>query len=98
MFSKHKRIKDRKTIQAVRKKYCEACGNRTTIEPHHMYSVGSGGGDIRENLIQLCSVCHIAAHSGAIDRESLKKIVAEREGIDADKLHRINRQAMGYEV
>lgn len=33
---KHKRITSKKTIQEVRKPYCEICGQRTNIEPHHI--------------------------------------------------------------
>ena len=54
---KHKRITSKKTIQEVRKTYCEICGQRTNIEPHHINTRGSGGGDIKENLIQLCTQC-----------------------------------------
>ena len=66
MFPKHKRIKDRKTIEAVRCHTCKRCGAYTTIDPHHVFSVGVGGCDIRENLVQLCTACHIAAHDGSI--------------------------------
>ena len=51
MFPKHKRIVNRKMIQACRKNRCEYCGAATNIEPHHINTRGSGGGDIKENLI-----------------------------------------------
>ena len=60
---KHKRVKDRKMIKAMRKDYCERCGAYADIEPHHVFTVGSGGGDIAMNLVQLCTSCHIGAHS-----------------------------------
>ena len=98
MIPKHKRIKSRKTIQAVRKTYCEYCGRRATGEPHHMFTVGSGGGDVVYNLIQLCPDCHVAVHAGHIEREDLLAIVAEREGMSTDEVYRLNRRAMGWDV
>lgn len=67
-------------------------------EPHHIYTVGSGGGDIKENLIQLCADCHIAAHAGYARKDELIEIVAEREGMTSDNVIKANRKAMGYEV
>lgn len=67
-------------------------------EPHHIYTIGSGGGDIKENLIQLCADCHIAAHAGYVGKSELIEIVAEREGVTSDAIVKANRKAMGYEV
>lgn len=97
-LSKHKRIRNRKVIQEMRKQICERCGKPSYGEPHHVYTVGSGGGDIRENLIQLCADCHIAAHAGHVGKEELIDIVAEREGMTSDNVIKTNRKAMGYEV
>lgn len=93
-----KRKRDYKTIKAMRKPYCERCGRAASIEPHHVFTVGSGGKDIAENLVQLCTDCHIAAHAGGIEREELLGIIAEREGVDADEAYRRNRRAMGWNV
>ncbi len=98
MCPKHKRIKSRKTIQAVRKSYCEYCGRQATGEPHHIFTVGSGGGDVKYNLIQLCTCCHVAVHAGNIQRDDLLTIVAEREGLSVDEVYRLNRRAMGWDV
>lgn len=95
---KHKRIKDRKAIKAARKNFCERCGCYAGIEPHHIFTVGSGGGDVSYNLVQLCTCCHIGAHSGNIQRDELLAIVAEREGMSADEVYRLNRRAMGWDV
>ena len=96
---KHKRITSKKTIQDVRKPYCEICGQRTNIEPHHINTRGSGGGDIKENLIQLCTQCHINTHSGQYPtKDDCLNKVAEREGITYDEAYAINRRAMGYDV
>ncbi|MBM6823703.1 HNH endonuclease [Veillonella magna] len=67
-------------------------------EPHHIYTIGSGGGNIKENLIQLCADCHIAAHAGYVGKNELIEIVAEREGMTSDAIVKANRKAMGYEV
>ena len=63
MAIKHKRIIDKKMIKAIRTNHCEYCGRLCNIEPHHVFSRSSGGGDIRENLIQLCSQCHVNTHA-----------------------------------
>lgn len=98
MLRKHKRVVDKKAIEKVRKNYCEVCGCPAYAQPHHINTVGSGGGDIVENLIQLCADCHIGAHDGRISKKELMRIVGEREGISPTEVFRINRRAMGYEV
>lgn len=95
---KHKRVKDRKMIKAMRKNYCERCGAYADIELHHVFTVGSGGGDIAMNLVQLCTSCHIGAHDGSIKRDELLAIVARREGVAYEDAYRVNRRAMGYMV
>lgn len=85
-------------INAMRKPFCELCGMRADIEPHHIFTRGSGGQDIRENLIQLCTRCHIAVHNGAIPRDVLIRIVADREWRTPDYIYAYNRRAMGYPV
>lgn len=95
---KHKRVKDRKMIKAMRKDYCERCGAYANIEPHYVFTVGSGGGDIAMNLVQLCTSCHIGAHDGSIKRDELLAIVARREGVTYEDAYRVNCRAMGYMV
>ena len=59
----------------------------------------SGGGDIKENLIQLCTQCHINTHSGQYPtKDDCLNKVAEREGITYDEAYAINRRSMGYDV
>lgn len=98
VLAKHKRIKDKKVIAAIRTNCCEVCGAYTTIEPHHVNTVGAGGGDIKENLIQLCTEHHIAAHDGALSKSELIEIIAQREGRSINEIYVINRRAMGYDV
>ena len=95
---KHPYKRNRKAIASMRRRYCERCGRETDIEPHHIFTIGSGGQDNRENLLQLCSECHISVHMGGIAREELLKIVARREGISTDEAYRRDRRAMGWEV
>ena len=51
---------------------CRACGltkGFNSLAPHHIRSVGSGGGDDLNNLITLCGVpCHPMIHSGEIKK------------------------------
>ena len=79
MLQKRRRIKNKKTIEKARKKYCEYCGRAGRIEVHHIKTRGSGGDDVPENLISLCCECHVKAHSGQIPKEKLKYIVERRE-------------------
>lgn len=96
---KHKRISNKYILKEMRKSYCEYCGRRCNIEPHHVYSRGSGGGDIRENLIQLCSECHRSTHSGnKPSKEDCLLVIGQREGKTIDTIHKINRRAMGYKL
>lgn len=53
-----------------RDKYrCRICNNifpKNMLAPHHLKTVGSGGQDIAENLISVCSFCHYKIHTGEI--------------------------------
>lgn len=90
-LSKKQRIKDPKAIAAVRKDYCEIenCGRKATGEPHHIRPRSLGGSDIPANLIQLCFECHRLAHDGKITYHQLIRIVAKREGLEAEEVYRI---------
>lgn len=61
---------------------CELCELWRPTSPHHVFARGMGGGgrlDIRVNLIALCWLCHGAVHSGAVDRDTVLRVVAARE-------------------
>ncbi|MGB9859855.1 MAG: HNH endonuclease signature motif containing protein, partial [Moorellaceae bacterium] len=84
-----RRVENSKTIQAMTKPYCELCGQQAYGEPHHIKTRGSGGGDIPENLIQLCWEHHVAVHSSHLSREDLVAVVAAREGKTPEEICRI---------
>jgi hypothetical protein len=49
--------------------YCEICGRPLTelgakevLEIHHKIPVCEGGGDVRENVLVVCSACHRMCH------------------------------------
>ena len=90
MIPKHKRIVNKKLINEMSGGICEKCGRPAHGQPHHIITVGAGGPDIKENLIQLsCSNgCHIKAHSGEITRDELLFIVARRENITVEECER----------
>ena len=76
---KNERKKDKKLIDK-KKHDCEYCGKKNCwTNKHHIKSKGSGGNDTENNLIELCGVCHVKAHSGAISKEELLKIVKRRK-------------------
>ena len=76
---KNERKKNKKLIDD-KKHNCEYCGKKNCwTNKHHIKSKGSGGDDTEENLIELCGVYHAKAHSGAISKEELLKIVKRRK-------------------
>ena len=79
-IDKNIRIKDTKLIKAMKDVgWCEYCGKSIEqLETHHIKSKGSGGNDVRDNLIALCTTCHRTVHDGNISRDELKRIVRER--------------------
>jgi hypothetical protein len=77
-------------INAVRKSYCEYCGNPAYGWPHHIKTRGAGGKDDRKNLIQLCGECHDLAQQYKIPRLELVTIVAAREGTTVQEIYREN--------
>ena len=92
MFPKNVRVKDRSAIEAARKAYCECCWVSGAVHVHHVYSVGSGGSDIKENLISLCINCHDKAHRGLIRKEYLAEIVSLREGMEVEEIEKLSRR------
>ena len=76
---KNERKKNKKIIDE-KKHNCEYCGKKNCwTNKHHIKSKGSGGDDTEDNLIELCGVCHVKAHSGEISKEELLKIVKRRK-------------------
>lgn len=77
---KNERKKNKKIIDE-KKHNCEYCGKKNCwTNKHHIKSKGSGGDDTENNLIELCGYCHLKAHSGAISKQELLKIVKRRKG------------------
>ena len=76
---KNERKKNKKLIDD-KKHNCEYCDKKNCYtNTHHIRSKGSGGDDTEDNLIELCSNCHVKAHSGVISKEDLYKIVKRRK-------------------
>lgn len=94
MFVKSKRVKSQKTINGVRKGFCEICG-RVGNQVHHVISKGAGGPDIEENLINLCAECHIRVHDGSIGREIVWGYVAIRVRKTVEQVRAVVANAMG---
>jgi hypothetical protein len=96
-FPKTRRVKSQKTIDKTRRKSCEVCGSIKGLQVHHCFTKGSGAGDIPENLLTLCILCHAEAHSGQIAKDDLLDIISEREGKPVDEIRKLIGQAMGRE-
>ena len=76
---KNERKKDKKLINK-KKHNCEYCGKKNCYtNTHHIRSKGAGGDDTKDNLIELCSDCHVRAHSGEISKQELIKMVKRRK-------------------
>ncbi|MCB2146583.1 MAG: HNH endonuclease [Deltaproteobacteria bacterium] len=78
-YPKRKRIVDENEKQYVRDRdrTClagfflkETCSEG--VDVHHIHSRGSGGDDVRENMICLCRNHHNRAHTGQITRSQLE--------------------------
>ncbi len=63
MFPKKKRIIDEQLLRAYRGIPCVICGSRTGTVAHHKKTRGSGGDDIKENLLALCGIHHVEIHA-----------------------------------
>ena len=75
---KNKRIVNKKLLRD-KKKICEICGRCGQTEKHHIKTKGSGGDDIKENLIEVCRICHRKIHDGIISEEDILKIKNRRK-------------------
>lgn len=56
-------------VNNLDRSYCQLCGRkkdmlgtRETIVPHHLIPLEEGGKDARENLLMICSPCHMQVH------------------------------------
>jgi 5-methylcytosine-specific restriction endonuclease McrA len=43
---------------------CQECGSKEGLEVHHMKPRSQLGGDVIDNLITLCVICHGKCHGG----------------------------------
>lgn len=82
--------------------YCECCLRwcKDGTAPHHIFGRGAGGGkrfDLPMFLIRLCPLtCHPAADQKRISRETLLKIVAEREGCRPEEIEQKFQEMRSY--
>lgn len=93
MFSKHKRIEDKKAIEQCKARgFCELCGQDGN-DPHHIISRGASGPDHPFNLINLCRGCHRKVHDGYYSRQTIFQLVSFRERtiVDEGVIYKIMR-------
>ena len=62
---KIKRVVNKKLLRD-KKGMCEICARKGQTEKHHIKTKGSGGNDTKENLIEVCRICHTKIHTGEI--------------------------------
>jgi hypothetical protein len=60
-FSKARRTVNIKNLALIRKLPCSVCGSKPPNDPHHLISVGAGGGD--DMAIPLCRRHHTEIHA-----------------------------------
>ena len=95
-FPKFARVRNQQTIEDAKLDYCELCGKPCYgNEPHHIIPRGAGGPDIKENLIQLCPICHTDTHGGHHSKEELFSIVGFRLGVSVDEIEETIAVARG---
>lgn len=96
---KTQRIKDPRAVEECRQELCEVCGRRAHGQPHHIVTVGAGGPDISENLIQLCWECHYGkVPNGKLSKRQLFTIVARRLNKTFDEVIQTVEKALGRGV
>jgi 5-methylcytosine-specific restriction endonuclease McrA len=42
---------------------CQSCGSMQNLQVHHLLYRSQTGGDVEENLVTLCAVCHHKQHA-----------------------------------
>jgi phage terminase large subunit GpA-like protein len=45
---------------------CRHCGNRQTLDPHHVVYRSEGGENCESNLLTMCRKCHDDIHAGRL--------------------------------
>lgn len=51
---------------------CRHCGNRSTLDPHHVIHRSAGGEHALNNLLTLCRKCHDDEHDGRLEIRVIK--------------------------
>ena len=78
-------------VASFKGRLCEYCRQSRNTTAHHEHTRGSGGSDVRWNLISLCrpafdrdssAGCHRMRHDGHISHEEIRALIAKREGVD----------------
>ena len=67
---KHSGIVDPDAVKAARRSYCVYCGlskSSMTYHVHHIVKRSQAGGDVEDNLINLCAECHERAHNRMVN-------------------------------
>ncbi len=59
-------MKNKELCKSYLKMPCIVCGSYNSVSGHHIRSKGSGGPDIKENLIPLCLNHHTEVHQIAM--------------------------------
>lgn len=81
MFSKPKRVKDKKLLARKRAEGCAVLDKDCvpfSIHAHHLTTVGAGGGDTEDNVIGLCVRHHQIIHNIGV-RSMAKKYKRVRD-------------------
>ncbi len=60
---KPKRVVNKKLLKMIAEAPCTVC-LKYPSDPHHITSVGAGGGDVVENVMPLCRTHHDEWHRG----------------------------------
>jgi 5-methylcytosine-specific restriction endonuclease McrA len=62
---------------------CVRCGSGGPLQAHHLQFRSQQGGDLYENLISLCFLCHDKLHGSKLERTKLIEKLRGRESGNA---------------
>lgn len=65
---------------------CELCRMIRPLDPHHLYTVGSGQIDADWNLCSACRTCHTLAHNDLEAKNAAFRLVAKREKVSVEDI------------
>jgi len=95
-FKNPKAKKDKGTMKSLHAKggLCVICGSRN-VELHHVRFRSQGGSDVPENLVMLCSDCHLMIHA---ENKDVRKLLGQHIAAHRPDIIAHIKKSMGEDV